>query len=176
MGIFDGLMTADFKALHTGLIDELIASGNCGVEHQIIYGETKWIDCINCFWDAAGQKSTNKYFPGGPIEFHTGICPYCHGRGRIQNETTDILIAAVNFDYNTWVGWNGTSARTRYPDGGAQTMSKMDTITKIQRAQEIILNTDIQKYTHHRMTRDGEPTPCGLGNDAYIFTIWKHMQ
>jgi len=55
-------------------------------------------------------------------------------------------------------------------------MSKIATITKIKRAKEIIIDTAAEKYTHHKMTRDGEPNVCGFGNSSYVFTIWKHMQ
>ncbi len=113
---------------------------------------------------------------GGPIEFHGGTCPYCHGRGVIPNIQTETIYLMPIWDYRDWVNWSGTVEGSRYPEGFVQTMSKMaDTITQIKKAKEIIIDTDIEAYVHHRFTRYGEPNPCGFGDDRYIFTIWKRI-
>ena len=176
MSAFTGIITSEMKTLFTDAIDALLEDSACTRPCKLIYGDTKWTDCHNCFYDAIGQKSTNKYKAGGPMAFYSGICPYCHGRGRIEDEQTEELYMMVLWDYSQWVGWNGSSARTRYPDGAVQTMCAIENITKIKKAQEILVATDIEKHVHHRFTRDGEPNICGFGNSSYLFTIWKHMQ
>lgn len=165
------------KTLFTDAIDAIVASGSCAVPCTLIYGDTKVINCPNCYFDAVGRKSSNKYTPGGPIPFTVGICLYCHGAGTIPSGSPNETINLVPiWDYRDFVGWKGSNDLARYPDGVVQTMSKMSTITKLKRAKEIIINSDIDQYTHHRCTREGEPTPIGFGNDAYIITNWRHQQ
>lgn len=173
---FSGLITSEFKTLFTNAIDSLLESSAFALPCRLIFGDTKWTDCPNCIWNSATQKSSNKYQSGGPIPFYAGICPYCHGVGRIPDEQTTTAYLIPIWDYRDWVGWYGTNAQTRYPDGGVQTISKITTITDIKRAREVVINTDIEKYSHYLFTRDGEPTPVGLGSDNYIFTMWKHIK
>ncbi len=80
------------------------------------------------------------------------------------------------WDMNEWVGWKGTDARTRYPEGGVQTMCSITYLDNVKKAKEIIVDTNIQSYTEHRMSRGGEPSICGFGASLYIHTIWEHMK
>lgn len=173
---FSGLITADMKTLFTDAMDALLETTACTVPCTLIYGNTKWTECSNCYFSPSLSASSNKYKPGGPIPFNTGKCPFCHGSGRIEDEQTETLYMMPIWDYDSWVGWTATNARTRYPDGAVQTMSKLSTLDNIKKAKEIIVATDAQTYTKHKMTRDGEPNICGFGASSYVFTIWKHMR
>ena len=171
---FSGIITSDMKTMFTNSIDALLEDTALVVPCKLIFGDTKWTDCINCNFSATTGRSSNVWTVGGPIEFHTGICPYCGGLGRTPTaDTSETLYFSVIWDYKSWFNWNGSAEGSRSPEGLVQTMSAMSTITKIKKAKEIIINTDIDEFVTHRFTRDGEPNPCGFGNDAYIFTMWK---
>jgi aminopeptidase C len=81
----------------------------------------------------------------------------------------------VLWNYKDWVGWNGIPDQSMTPFGQCQTLSKMSTISNIKNAQEIILNTDIEKYVKHRFQRISEPNPIGFGADSYIVVMWKRI-
>lgn len=164
------------KTLFTNAIDALLEDDACMVPCRLIFEGTKFTDCPNCILSVSTKVSSNKYQTGGPMPFNTGICPYCQNRGLIRDEQTETVYLLPIWDYKDWVGWKGSSEKSRYANGSVQTMSAMSTISNLKRAKEIIINTDIEKYTHHRFTIDGEPTPIGFGADSYIFTMWKHQQ
>ena len=130
----------------------------------------------NCVYDAVGKKSSNRYQEGGPMPFTVGVCPFCHSQGRTSTESTEVVYMLPVWDMNEWVGWKGTDARTRYPDGGVQTMCSITYLDNVKKAKEIIIDTNIQSYTEHRMSRGGEPSICGFGASLYIHTIWEHMK
>jgi len=176
MGAFENIITPEMKTLFTDAIDALLEDDACMVPCTLVYEGTKWEDCPNCIFSPTTGASSNQYQSGGPMPFYTGSCPYCGGRGRIEQEQTETIYLMPIWDYSSWIGWNASAANTRYPDGAVQTMSKLNTLAKIKKTNEIIIATDAQKYTEHRMTRDGEPNICGFGASSYIFTIWKHMK
>jgi len=169
---FSGIITADHQLVYINMIDGLLE----GFQKPcvLIYGDTLWTECRNCTFDSISNRSSGIYKTGGPIVFDHGVCPFCMGAGRIENNNEEIIQLVPLWNYKDWVGWD-TRDKTRSPNGYVQTISGMDTITKIKRAKEIIINNDIAAYSNHRFTRDGEPTPVGLGTDAYIFTMWKSI-
>ena len=171
---FSGIITPELKTLFTNMIDALLEDGSLVVPCRLIFGDTKWTDCPNCKFNSVTGRSANIYEPGGPIPFNQGVCPYCGGLGRTPTaDTTSSVNYIVLWDYKSWFNWNGSNEGSRSPKGLLQTMSAISTITDIKKAKEIVINTDIEKYTTHRFTRDGEPNPCGFGSSAYIFTMWK---
>ena len=172
MSNFTGILTTEFKSLFTDAIDELISSTGFAKPCRLIYGETLWTTCPNCVYDAVNNRSSGVYKAGGTLAFYHGVCPFCKGKGRIESDNTETIYLVPLWDYKDWVGWKSGDL-TRSPVGYVQTISAMSTITKIKRAKEIVIDTDIEKYAHHKFTRDGEPTPIGFGTDAYIFTMWK---
>ena len=174
---FLGIITSEMKTLFTNAIDALLEDDACMVPCTLIFGDTRWTDCSNCVFDAARNRSSNKYQAGGPILFNHGVCPYCHGVGGFPlAANTETVYLMPLWDYKEWIDWQGSSEKSRSAAGLVQTISKMSTISNLKRAKEVIINTTIEKYTHHRFTRHGEPTPCGFGNDAYIFTMWSHVE
>jgi hypothetical protein len=176
MGAFDNIVTAEMKTLYTDGIDALLQDDAMTVPCTLIMQDTSRTDCPNCVRDNVTGKSSNKYTPGGPRPFYTGICPYCHGAGIITSDDEEEIYLIALWDYKDWVNWKGSDERSRYPENYVQTMSKISTITKIKRAKELIVNTDLEEYAQNRFTRDGSPQPCGWGQDSYIFTMWKRIQ
>lgn len=171
---FDGIISASFKTIFTDAIDSLLSNTACTVPCQIIDGDTKFTDCPNCQYSPTTGRSSNKYTVGGPIPFSFGVCPYCKGAGRIPTESTLTIYLALIWNYHDWINWTGIDARILSEQGMVQSISKLkDTYTKIKNAKSILLNTDIDKYKHHRFERYGEPNPIGLGSDRYVLTMWK---
>lgn len=59
MSIFTGLISDDFKQLHIDMITEVISG--CAVPCTLVYGNTKWNDCANC-WESGTMIRTEGGF------------------------------------------------------------------------------------------------------------------
>ena len=172
---FAGLITAQFKEAFNNAIDALLEDSALTVPCQLIFTNTSFTDCPNCLYDSMSGRSSNIYNSTGPIPFANGNCPYCHGIGTTATDNTKPIHLMVIWNYRDWIGWNGIPDNSMTPFGQVQTLSKLSTLSDIKSAQEIILDTDIQRYVKHRFQRAGEPNPVGLGADSYIATIWKRI-
>ena len=172
---FTDIITSDMKSMFTNAIDALLEDDALTVTCKMVMKDMSKTDCQNCIFDAATGKSSNKYKPGGPRPFYTGVCPYCKSAGVITTDDEEEIDLIVLWDSKDWVGWKGSAEMSRFPEAYIQTMSKVSTVTKLKRASELIVNTDTEKYEHHRFTRAGAPNYCGLGADSYVFISWKLM-
>jgi len=175
MGVFDGIISSQFKSLWVDAIDALLEDTALTLPCQLIFTNTTFEECPNCLYDAMSGRSANTYNGTGPISFTQGVCPYCHGLGTIATDNTLNLNLMVIWNYKDWIGWSGVPDQSMTPFGQCQTISKISTISDIKNAQEIILDTDITKYVKHRFQRTSEPNPVGLGADSYIATMWKRV-
>ncbi len=174
---FTGIITSDMKLLFTNAIDAMLESTACTVPCRLIYGNTKFTDCSNCIISPVGGRSSNRYQSGGPAPFSFGQCPVCFGLGKIPDEQTEVVNLSVIWDYRDWISFAGVDAKTLSKEGFVQTISSLsDTLVNIKRAKSLIIDTDIEKYVHHRFDRHGEPNPIGLGADTYIVTMWKSIE
>jgi hypothetical protein len=170
---FSGIITPEFKAIFKNAIDALLEDTALTVPCRLVLGDTRFTDCPNCVYDAVNRRSSNKYTPGGPIPFRTGICPYCHGNGRIETDPPTITIySCVVWEPKQWIGWTQGVNGPVAPGDLVQTLNKKTDLTNIKRAKEIIIDTDIEQYVHNRFVRDGEPNMCGLGDNEFVWTMW----
>jgi hypothetical protein len=176
MSLFTGIISSSFKTLFTDAIDALLEDDGLTVPCQLVFVDSDHTECINCYRDVMTGRSNGIYKIGGPISFVQGNCPYCHGLGVLVTDNTLNLSLIVVWNYKEFVGWNKIPDDTMLPFGYCQTMSKLDTLSDIKRAKEIILNTDLSAYVKHRFVRISEPNPIGLGNDAYVITTWKRIE
>ena len=169
--MFEDIITTQFKQLFKDAISALLEDGALTVPCTLIYGITQWTPCPNCVLNVATGKSSGIYLAGGPIPFYNGSCPVCFGEGRHAEteEEADVYLGVI-WDFKKFINVGGN---TLYQNGYIQTLSKIDTITKLKKAKEILVNTDIGDYVKHKFSRDSEPTPIGLGEDAFILTMWK---
>lgn len=79
---FSGIITSGMKTMFSNALSSLLLNTACTTPCRIIYGSTKFTDCVNCIYDAIGQKSSNRYQDGGPIPFQLGtLCPVCWTAG-----------------------------------------------------------------------------------------------
>lgn len=165
------------KDLHKTAIDALLEDAACTRPCKLIFKHTKWTTCPNCVYNAGTRRSSNVYLAGGPIEFYSGTCPYCHGDGRTSGEETSELYMMPLWNSKDWVGNIITRAADR-TDGAeviVQTMSFLNSLDDLKRASSIVIDTALESYTRNTFHRIGEPMPCGFGASNYIFTSWGRI-
>lgn len=172
MSDFTGLISAEFKQLHIDMITEVIRGSS--VICSLVRGNTKFTDCPNCVYDSVNQRSSNRYQSGGPIAFTFGVCPYCHGIGKVPSEQISTISLAPIYDYKHWVP--GLAANVQSPYGFVQTLSLFNTYDDLKEAKEIIIDTSINSQVKARFERYQEPQPCGLGSSSFIMTLWKRIE
>lgn len=169
---FAGIISSEFKLLFKDAISALLLDAALTVPCQFIYGVTKYTQCTNCVYNAATGKSSNIYLSGGAVPFNQGSCPVCNGEGRLSVTTTeDDIYLGVIYNHKKWLPMRGSSVLT--PEDYVQTLCSITLLPKIMKAKEIIINTDIKNYVKQRFVLDGQPQPAGLGEDAFIFAMWK---
>lgn len=166
---FSGIITSDLKTLYTNMIDALLEDTALTVPCKLIYEGTKWTLCPNCRISPISGRSTNVYNGTGPVSFSMGTCPVCNGDGRLQHQTNETIYMAVLWNYRDWI----VEIPVNYPEGHIQTISKINTVDQIKRANEMVVDTNIEQYSKHIFEREGEPNPLGFGADSYVFTMWK---
>jgi hypothetical protein len=169
---FTGIITQDLKDTFKNAIDSLLEQTALTLPCRLIYSGTKFIKCSNCQFNSVTGKSNNIYMPGGPISFSHGVCPYCNGNGKIPDEDTEVIYLMVIWDYRKFIPIGSVIAN---PQGSIQTVCSVNHITKLKKAKEIIVDTNIERFVRHKFMRDSEPNPAGFGSDDYIVTLWKRV-
>lgn len=176
---FSGIITSDMKTTFTNAIDALLEDSACMVPCRLYYGDTKWTDCPNCYYDSLTKRSSGRYRAGGPMSFTLGICPYCHGLGRKETtETTASIYLMPIWDSKEWVGVNSRDGQRPYtgiPESMLQTMCKFQYYDEITRAKNVLIDTNIEDYTKRFYEKFGEPEPCGFGASSYILQMWLRI-
>lgn len=158
------------KTLFKDALDSLLQNDALTRPCRFIYSGTKFEDCTNCLIGPGG-RSANIYQEGGPIPFRSGqMCPMCNGNSKTISRSTEIIYLMIIWDYKDWLPMNSP---VNTPEGKIQTLSKIDTLDEIKRANEIVVDTDIESYARYRFQRDGEPNPCGFGASSHTIAIWK---
>lgn len=165
---FNGIISSGFKELYKDAIDNLIEG--LSIACTLVYGGSKKTPCTNCYQSPQG-KSIGKYKAGGPISFSAGICPFCHGEGFTYNETTSSISLCVLFDSKQWLG----SQKIDTPNEFVQTISLASTYDELKNVKELIVDTSLGSYVSNRFQRYSEPEYAGLGEDSYIFVLWKRI-
>lgn len=171
VNLFSGIISPAFKQLYTDAISSLFYDDACTVPCTISYGTTRYESCVNCVFDAVGQKSANKFQDGGPIPFpFGGICPMCNGDGKRAVETTEDINLMVVWDTKQFMN----ASTVNIAEGTIQTITFMKNAPKLKRAKEIIVATDLEKYSRFRYVRISDPQPCaGLGTNDLIECMWS---
>lgn len=138
----------------------------------IIVYPFKDIECPNCYLDRRRNRSSNIYKSGGPIVFtnHTE-CPWCHGRGRGQIESTDEIRTRLYWEPKSWIG--GIS----FEDSNdiVQMIGYMTDVIKIQKAHHILLANINSSIHQWKGQREGDFTPHGFRQDRYFVQFFRKM-
>ena len=172
---FLGIINQDLKNTFNNAIDALIAENSLSVPCKIRYNsaKTQRVLCNNCIFDTISLLSSNRFNDTGPQPFaENTICPVCLGRGTIDSlNNEEIIHLAVIFDSKYFINYN--SKAVNIPAGSVQTLSKIDTISKLRNADEIIFDTKIENYGLYAYQRASDPEPCGFSDHRYIITLWS---
>lgn len=166
-------MAINFKQLqniYNNQINSILAIDGLTTECLLNYGISKKNICPNCLFDVNLKKSSNKYKPGGPVPFILGmICPYCNGIGYYGETTSEQIYLAVLWDHKKWVSPPTNIAN---PDNYIQTICHKSKLAKIRQAKNItvLLNRALSNPVFELYE---EPTPAGLGDNEYLFCMWK---
>ena len=149
-------------------IDGLIT--DLGRDIKLIY-DPSVVVCINCQFDPIGNKSNNRFRPGGPISFPDGSrCPYCNGSGRTEEENSEIIKALVSWDAKDYIDF-GISIQN--PNAVVRTKTLLKLVPKIQRAKEAIVDYRINDILKLKCRKLRDPIPTGLKNSRYAITWWQ---
>jgi len=167
---FLGIITSNLKELYTNMINSLLEDDSLTVPCRLVYTGSKWTLCPNCLTSPITGRSTNIYNGTGPAPFTQSTCSICNGIGKLNTQSTEIIYMAVLWNYKDWIG-----VQINSPAGLVQTLSKIDTLDNIKRANEILVDTNIEQYVKHRFQRLGEPNAIGLGASSYVLTMWERI-
>lgn len=140
-----------------------------GINCRLYYPAIKTI-CINCDFNPMTQRSNNTYKVGGPIEFDSGICPYCNGDGYTNEETSDIIKMRCYFNKKEWVKVN---LPVQIKDGMVQTIGFMADAPKCLRASRMRVGIDNEKFLSTDYTLSGYPMPHGFKKNLYFVAFWE---
>lgn len=165
----------DFSALqkvYNQQINLILANNGLTTRCDFNFGVTNTNICPNCIYDVGLKKSSGKYKPGGPIEFALGkICPYCNGTGSYGVVHTATGYLAIIWDYKKWIN---PPPQINNPEGYIQTICHQDYLSQIRQCKDmtVIYNNTASNPVFQLY---GEPNPAGLGDNSYLFTMWKKI-
>lgn len=164
---------AGLKAIYNNQMDTLLASTGLATEVIFTFGVTKKQLCPNCIFDPNLKKSANKYKSGGPVSFTLGkICPYCNGAGYYGETNTETGYLAIIWDYKKWIN---APINIGEPDGMIQTICDKTYLSSIRQCKDITVKYPGSQNKQHKFQLYGEPNPAGLGDNNYIFCMWKKV-
>jgi formylglycine-generating enzyme required for sulfatase activity len=163
---------SQLQQIYNQQTDSILAQNGLTTKCEFNFGTTNTSVCPNCIYDANLKKSSGKYKAGGPIPFVLGrLCPYCNGVGFYGITKTETGYLAIVWDYKKWIN---PPPQIDNPDGYIQTICDKSYLTNIKNCKDLTViyhennsNPVFQLY--------GEPNPAGLGDNKYLFCIWKKI-
>lgn len=150
--------------LHEKISDDILDNKNITVKTNLIYPEITQT-CPNCVFDSATGSSSNKYKTGGPISFTYGICPYCHGKGKINTPSGDTVYLRMYYDSKSIKKIAGIEI----PEGDAVCIGYIADKQKLKKAITVIPSYEIAEYGEIHYRLKSEPQPWGLSKDKYFY-------
>lgn len=162
----------NLQNIYNKQINLILANNGLTTRCDFNFGITNNNICPNCIYDVNLKKSSGKYKTGGPIPFDLGkICPYCNGIGSYGLAHTSPAYLAIIWDYKKWIN---PPPSIENPEGYIQTICNKDYLGDIRRCKDMTViynsvgaNPIFQLY--------GEPNPAGLGDNEYLFCMWKKI-
>jgi hypothetical protein len=149
-------------------------TNNFGV-NCILYFGTKKTECPNCVYNSITGTSSNQYKSGGPIPFVDTLCPYCEGVGYQIVENTDTVKMRVYYTSKDFIKIPNVPLNTE--DSLIQTYAFITDLPKLEQAQYIIVNSDIESYKKLKYQLKGEIVPHGMGPvSKFCIAFWRRTQ
>jgi hypothetical protein len=160
---------SDIIDLHEWVSDELI-DGEIGSVCTLNFPPKKEA-CDNCLFDSNTNSSSNIYKTGGPIPFQKyGLCPRCQGSGYLEMPKTEDVRLRVYWDKSTW---KALGINVLDPDTTCVVIGYMDDLAKLEKANTILLNSNIANIRKYLCTRNGEALPHGFRRNRYFIQAMK---
>jgi hypothetical protein len=153
---------------HEWISDSLIDNGkNC----KLVYPQ-KDEECSNCYLDVDTGKSTSIYKAGGPISFtNYTICPHCQGEGRLYTAEEETIKCRIYYNSKYFMSVENyvRQNNVKIEDDVVQIVTYMTNVSKIERAQYLIADSDIRTIKQYRF--DVTLYNCGKGLGKKRFVI-----
>jgi len=153
-------------------VSDMFLDGEIGSQCTLMYPPID-SECSNCYFDPNSGRSNNIYRVGGLVPFtnHT-TCPMCGGEGRSITEKTEDVRLRVYTDPSHWVE---TGIQLKSPNGIAQVIGYMADLPKIERADKIILHSELQEIKRWIVQAEGEAIPWGFRGNRYFVMFVKRV-
>lgn len=146
--------------VYQGGIDSLI--NQLGKTVQLIY-PPKISECTNCSYDRIGRKTANVYRSGGPAPF-VGICPMCHGTGKLETFPTENITCLIEWNPKDYKKYD---IDIRQPNSVCKVKTYASHIPKILKAVEFIIDAERGNLASYRCKLLMEPVLTGLQQSRY---------
>lgn len=159
----------DVFSTYKEFADEMIASFgvNC-----ILYYPSTLIECVNCVYDPIGQKSSNRYKHGGPMQFRFGNCPLCGGQGYKEQEVTETIRMRV---YTTAREWKRFGEIVNTANASAVVIGYIYDMPKFEKANEIVVDSHLLGYKAWKYRSGSETAPWGFKHDRYFVSTLERI-
>ena len=140
-------------------MDAFIDDTNIGHICSLVY-PPRLEECPNCFLDAKTGRSINIYKSGGPAAFpnHT-TCPWCNGEGRLRVPVEETIRLRVYYNPKDFIPGLPVEAK----DAVVQVIGYLTDLPKLERATEVILDSNLQPLQRIKCVRSGAAAPWGFG-------------
>lgn len=147
---------------------DTFAYKNC----RIIYPQ-KWNECPNCQLDIDTGQSTGIYKTGGPVTFtNYTICPMCNGEGRFSVNESETIKLRVYFNKRDFIKIEKGAGIVIDADT-IQIIGYMADLPKLERAQELVVDTNVEGYKQYSFQPLSAPLPWGFRHNNYFVQFWK---
>jgi hypothetical protein len=147
------------------VIDSFIDS--LGKNCTLIY-PPKVSECPNCIFDVNEQRSSNIYKDGGPYQFSAGsVCPMCGGEGRSTLPQEETIKLRVYWSPRDWIKLSSPPI-INIPNAVAQIIGYMNDLSKLERAESIVLDDGITSIRRWTMKRSGQAIPWGFQRRYFV--------
>jgi hypothetical protein len=121
---------------------------------------------------ATGSGMVNRYLHGGPMPFTFGSCPMCGGAGfKALTQTATIQLRL----YFSPKDWRKLGISVNKPESSVVVIGYMSELSKLKRANHLLLVSDIQKYNTWKYQLASEPLPHGFQKDRYFIATLEQI-
>lgn len=147
--------------------DHLLSSDFFSSECKIYY-PAKTINCTNCRTRPIPGISTNIY-NNGPMNFSNGDCPYCEGKGYLSVEQTDNIRLRIYYEKTKF-----DKDVINHDAFKAQIIGHMADLPKINRADYLLLETDLEGNYRVKVRLSSPPLSWGFGDKYFSCYVEKN--
>lgn len=133
------------------------------------------LTACSCVVDPIGKKPYGYGLHGGPLPTpNLTNCPMCGGTGKKQTEQSEVIDLAVNWHPSQYQKIGDQTIRL--PAGSILTKGYINLLPKVVRAQELIVNIDLEGYIKYRYKLYGEPIdPYSIFRSHYFMAFWERI-